>query len=299
MPKQSLDVDFVLTRRDLCSPSKGGGSTEILLFALLFLSCILGFVFEDAMVAISTFVCGAVLWVAFKMPLMRSQPASARAPPASIALTEVPSRQEPLPSAESTMALIKARRSIFPKDYNGQKLSKPQLEMLLEASNWAPTHNLTQPWRFVVLGGSSKNEFEQLTIELVEKYTEPREKAAEAVERMRGKAAKAWPLVSHYLAIILSPCPSKNGRINPEWEDLASVACAVQNIGLQATAMGIAGYWTSWQAVARDAQEMREFLGLTGPKDRCLGLYCLGFSDRSAGYRGSRGSIHEKVQWRM
>eukprot|EP00983_Pelagomonas_calceolata_P121089 1160766-Pelagomonas_calceolata.AAC.5 len=44
--------------------------------------------------------------------------------------------------------------------------------MLLEASNWAPTHNLTQPWRFVVLGGSSKNEFEQLTIELVEKYTE-------------------------------------------------------------------------------------------------------------------------------
>eukprot|EP00983_Pelagomonas_calceolata_P121090 1160766-Pelagomonas_calceolata.AAC.6 len=135
-----------------------------------------------------------VLWVAFKMPLMRSQPASARcafehewdqaensallgtlvhtvalfvqepaqpeglnnlnlaahtrqpqfhsplcaplpfcrAPPASIALTEVPSRQEPLPSAESTMALIKARRSIFPKDYNGQKLSKPQVMLSLQ-----------------------------------------------------------------------------------------------------------------------------------------------------------------------
>lgn len=44
--------------------------------------------------------------------------------------------------------------------------------MLLEASNWAPTHNLTQPWRFVVLEGESKLEFEQLTISLVEKLTE-------------------------------------------------------------------------------------------------------------------------------
>jgi len=47
-----------------------------------------------------------------------------------------------------------------------------QVDVLLEASNWAPTHNNTQSWRFVVLGGNSKAQFEQLTIELVEKYTE-------------------------------------------------------------------------------------------------------------------------------
>ncbi|KAF5832135.1 Nitroreductase-like protein [Dunaliella salina] len=294
MPKQSLDVDFVLSRRDISSPSAGGGSTELLLFALLILSFILGFVFEDAKVAVSVFFGGAVLWVAFKTTSkVEPQPSDARNPP-SIALTQLPARQEPLPSAEATLALIKSQRSFPPGDYNGQKLSRPQLEMLLEASNWAPTLNLTQPWRFVVLGGSSKTEFEQLAVQMVEKYTEPREQAAKAAEHVRVKAATAWPLVSHYLAIILSPCPS-----NPEWEDLASVACAVQNIGLQATAMGIAGYWTSWEAVARDAQEMREFLGLTEPKDRCLGLYCLGFSDRSAGYRSSRGTVQEKVQWRL
>jgi hypothetical protein len=32
-----------------------------------------------------------------------------------------------LPSAEATLALIKSRRSVFPKDYNGKKLSKPQV----------------------------------------------------------------------------------------------------------------------------------------------------------------------------
>lgn len=47
-----------------------------------------------------------------------------------------------------------------------------QVEMLLEAANWAPTHNLTQPWRFVVLEGCSKAQFERLTIELVQKYTQ-------------------------------------------------------------------------------------------------------------------------------
>ncbi len=29
----------------------------------------------------------------------------------------------------------------------GDKVPKAKIEMLLEAANWAPTHNLTQPWR--------------------------------------------------------------------------------------------------------------------------------------------------------
>ena len=35
------------------------------------------------------------------------------------------------------------------------------------------------------------------------------------------------------------------GERIPEWEELASVACAVQNMWLSATSYGIGAYWSS------------------------------------------------------
>ena len=58
-----------------------------------------------------------------------------------------------LPSLASTTALIKARRSVMPKDLSGDRLSKEEVEAVLEAAVWAPTHHKNQPWRFTVLDG--------------------------------------------------------------------------------------------------------------------------------------------------
>lgn len=65
---------------------------------------------------------------------------------------------------------------------------------------------------------------------------------------------------------------------------------------LLATSMGLAPYWSSWQAVARDAPEMAEFLGL-GEGGKCLGVFTLGISERAASYRGSRKPVADKVTW--
>ncbi len=54
-----------------------------------------------------------------------------------------------MPGPEAVMALIRARRSVFTKDYTGGKVPREQIEQLLEAANWAPTHHLTQPWKSV------------------------------------------------------------------------------------------------------------------------------------------------------
>jgi len=67
-----------------------------------------------------------------------------------------------LPDPADVLALIKARRSIFPKDYVAVEQAAPtraQLEAMLEASNWAPTHGKTEPWRFVVLEQGSIQKF--------------------------------------------------------------------------------------------------------------------------------------------
>ncbi len=42
--------------------------------------------------------------------------------------------------------IIKARRTITPKDFNGNEVTKEEIKDILEAANWAPTHKKTEPW---------------------------------------------------------------------------------------------------------------------------------------------------------
>ncbi len=69
--------------------------------------------------------------------------------------------------------LIKNRRSIFPVQYNDKPIAKEAIVQLLEAANWAPTHKKTEPWRFKVMQGKSK---EDLGIFLSTKYKEVEDK---------------------------------------------------------------------------------------------------------------------------
>ena len=36
--------------------------------------------------------------------------------------------------------IIRKRRSVFPVQYNGKTIAKEDIETVLEAANWAPTH---------------------------------------------------------------------------------------------------------------------------------------------------------------
>jgi hypothetical protein len=77
-------------------------------------------------------------------------------------------------------------------------ITRDKLEMMLEAARWAPTHKLTEPWRFVVLAGASKAEFEELTIERCQALLPP-EKAEQVVAKLKRKQIKDWPKVSETL----------------------------------------------------------------------------------------------------
>ena len=56
---------------------------------------------------------------------------------------------------EKALEFILKRRSIFPKDYVvGEKVSDDELKVILEAANWAPTHQKNEPWRFSILTSS-------------------------------------------------------------------------------------------------------------------------------------------------
>ena len=60
--------------------------------------------------------------------------------------------------------IIKKRKSIYPKQFNGEQIPKKIVIELLENANTAPTHKMTQPWFFKVFSNKSKM---QLANELI------------------------------------------------------------------------------------------------------------------------------------
>jgi nitroreductase len=79
----------------------------------------------------------------------------------------------------------------------------------------------------------------------------------------------------------------------PEVEEIEAVACAVQNMYLTASALGVGCYWGSGGITY--FEEAKPFFGLD-EKDRLLGFMYFGIP-KSKLQAGKRGPISEKVKW--
>ena len=88
------------------------------------------------------------------------------------------------------------RRTIFPKDCKeNQVIKKTELETILEAANWAPTHNKTEPWRYIIYQGSTAI---SSYLDFLDDYYQSIEEniAENELEKYRKKmsgARKDWP----------------------------------------------------------------------------------------------------------
>ena len=136
----------------------------------------------------------------------------------------------------------------MPKDLSGAKVSREEVETLLEAANWAPTHHRTEPWRFVVVEG---REGIQDYLDLLETWYEDNKEQIEEEEYSRflskvTSARSVWPEnVSHLILICMVRQALPDKRL-PEWEEICATASSVQNLHLALTAQpGLAGFWSS------------------------------------------------------
>lgn len=68
--------------------------------------------------------------------------------------------------------LIHERRSIFQKDYSTEKIPDQIVDQIVENVRWAPTHKLTEPWRFLVFTGEGINTLAILQASIYKKVTE-------------------------------------------------------------------------------------------------------------------------------
>ena len=76
-----------------------------------------------------------------------------------------------------------------------------------------------------------------------------------------------------------------------EWEEVAAVACAVQNMWLTTTAYDIGAYWSSPGYI----KDIGPFLKLA-EGERCLGFFYMGHHDTPDIPR-NRQPINDKVEW--
>lgn len=189
-------------------------------------------------------------------------------------------------SPSDISALIHRRRAIFPKFYiPGKPVERSILEQLLENANWAPTHRLTEPWRFRIFHSEeSRRRLGTYLSEFYQKNT-PLEQFSEEKMKKNGEN----PLRSGaVIAIVMQRDPTESV---PEFEEIAAVAMAVQNMWLTCTAMGLGCYWST----PRAALQAGEFLELQ-PGERCLGLFYLGWHE-APDLPGKRKPVTEKTVW--
>ena len=179
-------------------------------------------------------------------------------------------------------------------------VTRKELDTLLEAANWAPTHQKTEPWRYTVFSGS---EAIITYLDYIEDYYTANADTLDEAEmrKFRNKmsgARNTW--VTNSSAVIVIGMKRHPDKL-PEWEEVSAVAMSVQNMHLAAEAMGIGGFWSShtWCKRARDSEQYRRWVGLEGQEDRAFGAFVIGKVDPEtrAKVRSAREPIADKVKF--
>lgn len=187
-------------------------------------------------------------------------------------------------SPEFINDLIKKRRSVFPKSYIDKPIPKNIIEQVLENANWAPNHKQTEPWRFVVFRNEGLKKLSEYLANYYKENT-PEEQFLEA----KYQKTLQKPLQS---SCVIAICMQRDEAERvPEWEEIAAVSCAVQNMYLTCTAYEIGCYWSSPKSMIN----AREFLKLDSGQ-RCLGLLYMGYHNQES-FNTRRNPVEEKIRW--
>ena len=182
--------------------------------------------------------------------------------------------------------IIKNRRTIYPQFYSSRKVHKEIIEHLLQNATWAPTHGMTQPWRFKVFTGESRKKLSDELSMLYKQLTPTENFREDKFAKMQARPFQASAVIVAYMK------RGDNPKI-PEIEEISSVACAIQNLCLTATAYGIGSFWSTPKIIY--TKEMNDFLKISD-EDKCMGIIYLGYPN-DEWPKGQRKPIEYLTEW--
>jgi nitroreductase len=189
--------------------------------------------------------------------------------------------------AELINNVIRNRRSVFQPQFSGEPVDDSVIEVMIENANWAPTHKLTEPWRFIVFTGKGLEQLAQGQAEVYKVVTE----ADGSFKEGRYENLLTKPMLSsHIIAVAMKRDEKKSV---PEVEEIGAVFCAIQNMLLTAAAYDIGCYLSTGGITYFD--EARELFGL-GSEDKLIGFLHVG-TIRGELQPGRRKPVSGKVNW--
>jgi len=183
--------------------------------------------------------------------------------------------------------LVYSRKSTYPAQFSGAKIADTVVWELLDLVRWAPTHRLTEPWKFQVYSDSALDRIVELHRSYYLATTEVSQRNPKKLEKYDTVKNK----VSHLVAIVLDR--DEMQRV-PEWEEVAALAMGVQNLYLGMEALGVCGYWSTGNGTGK--KPMEEKLNL-GPNESLMGWFYLGIPTEGLQSNRLRKPIEDKVDW--
>src|SRR5436309_3730633 len=142
---------------------------------------------------------------------------------------------------------IRTRRTH--KAHRPEPIERATLDALFELARWAPNHNLTNPWRFRVVG-------------------------PEALERLKQAAGpESAPKLDRAPTLVVASATQIGDDPVRDQEDMHAAAAATYILLLAAHARGLAGYWRTPEVLR--TEQGRDAVGVPGDES-ILGLVYLG-----------------------
>ena len=180
---------------------------------------------------------------------------------------------------ETLNSIIRNRKSIYPNDYTGDEIPDNLIREILLNANHAPTHRMTQPWFFKVY----KNESKQKLIDIVSKIDDSKISKIK-LDKFIQKINDSNTVISIFLN------RDKKERL-PEWEEIAAVSMAVQNMWLTCYVNNIGSYWSTPGFI----DEYGKLIKLD-KNESSLGFFFMGVYDHKESPK-LRDDINTKVEW--
>ncbi len=158
--------------------------------------------------------------------------------------------------ADAAEHWLHARRTTLPKRLQGPGPDEAQKSRILLAASAAPDHQQIQPWRFVEVTSAKRNLLAEAFAQAL--HERDAKASAQELDQAREKAHRApWLLLT--ICRTQQPEHDSEGSI-PTSERLVSLGCALQNMMLMCTALGLGSSLTSGKAM--HSQAIRKLFAL-------------------------------------
>ncbi len=167
----------------------------------------------------------------------------------------------------SIVTTIRNRRSIY--DFKPDPPSKEVIAEILDCAVWAPNHKVTEPWRFLVVSGSTKQKLADVYRKVQVAKVKSDDPSILAVA-----SSKGYEKLMSKPALIGVTCRRDEDPFRAR-EDYASACCAIHNISLAGWEKGIGFQWSTSALVSHP--EAMKLLRVDTEQEEVIGFLYAGY----------------------